>query len=498
LQQSQGSFAANKPSNIMRLSNYISLLPAFLALALAAPVSARPALEKPNLVVILLDDCGYGDFSHTGNPVIHTPNVSRLVREGLNFPQFYTASPACSASRYALLTGRNPRRSGFGTWVLGPAAARYIHPNEITIAEGLKNQGYATGMFGKWHLGNPNSNNGNTPDCFPLAHGFDVWEGTNVSNDYDPGANLIRSNPTGTNPIPGYEMIAQNICFNNEIQDGLVARYRDRAVQFIKDHKDGPFFLYVAPNMPHLPIHASAEFRGKSLRGLYGDAIEELDAMLGSIVATLEAEGVAQHTLLVFTSDNGPWIRFQNTVSHPKYGEARLLVGSALPFRDGKGSTWEGGVREVGVWWWPGTIPPARVVRQPASTWDILPTIFHLAGEPVPADRTLDGRDIRPYLNPDLFSGTVPDFKFIYTGTNFTTIYAVRQGPWKLHTALYSQTGNNYGFSASWDDPILFNVEQDPSERFDVAADHPDTVSSLKALVTDFKNSVASEGTFWD
>ena len=472
----------------------------FLLFFLAAPPAAhaRPALEKPNLVVVFLDDCGYGDFSHTGNPTIHTPNVSRLVNEGLNFPQFYTASPACSASRYALLTGRNPRRSGFGSWVLGPTSARYIHPNEITIAEGLKNHGYATGFFGKWHLGNPNSSNGNSPNCFPLAHGFDVWEGTNVSNDYNPGANLIRSNPAGNNPIPGYEMIAENICYNAEIQDGLTRRYGDRAVQFIKDHKDNPFFLYVAPNMPHLPVHASEGFRGKSLRGLFGDVIEEIDDMLGRIVATLRAEGIAENTLLVFTSDNGPWIKFQNTASDPKYGEARILIGSALPFRDGKGSTWEGGVRVVGVWWWPGTIQPARVIQQPASTWDVLPTIFNLAGEPVPSDRTLDGRDIRPYLNPTLFPGTVPDFKFIYTGANFNTIYAARKGPWKLHTALYSQTGNNYGFSASWDNPILFNVEPDPSERYDVAADHPAEVADLKALITDFNNSVADEGTFWD
>ena len=295
------------------------------------PLLGRDALDKPNVVVIFLDDCGYGDFSHTGNPTIHTPQISKMVREGLNFPQFYTASGACSASRYALLTGRNPRRSGFGTWVLSPNATKYIHPNEVTLAEGLKNRGYKTGFFGKWHLGNPNGNNGNTPNAFPLAHGFDVWEGTNVSNDYTTGSHLIKSNPAGNNPVAGYEMIAANILNNIPIHENLTKRYRERAVEFIGENRDDPFFLYVAPNMPHLPVYASDEFKGKSLRGLYGDVIEEIDAMVGALMAKLVAEGIAENTLMVFTSDNGPWIRFQNDANHSKYAEARILIGSALP-----------------------------------------------------------------------------------------------------------------------------------------------------------------------
>jgi arylsulfatase len=475
----------------------ITLLACCLPLLLAAtPLAGRPALDKPNLIVVFLDDCGYGDFSHTGNPSIHTPTISRLVREGLNFPQFYCASPACSASRYALLTGRNPARSGFGTWVLGPTAARFIHPNEVTIAEGLRNRGYATGFFGKWHLGTPNSNNGLNPEAFPLAHGFDTWEGTNVSNDYRSDNHLVRSDPAGNDPVPGYEILVDEV-LNDPIHDELTRIYRDRAVQFIKDHKDGPFFLYVATNMPHLPIHASDEFRGTSLRGLYGDCIEEIDAMVGSLVTTLEAENIAENTLLVFTSDNGPWIRFQNTAWDDRYKEARILIGSALPFRDGKGSIWEGGFRVPGVWWWPGTIQPATVVRQPAATLDVLPTIFALAGEPLPSDRTIDGRDIRPYLNSGVFPGTVPDFAFFYTGGNARTVYAVRNGPWKLTTGLYTQTGDNYGFSASVNDPLLFQVEQDPHERFDVSSQNPEVVNQLKALRTDFIDSVNNEGSFW-
>ena len=468
-----------------------------LSLAMIGSAQSRPALDKPNVVVILLDDCGYGDFSHTGNPAIRTPNVSRLVSEGGNFPQFYAASPACSASRYALLTGRNPGRSGLGTWVLGVDSARYLHPKEVTLAEGLKDRGYSTGFFGKWHLGTPNEKNGHTADAFPLAHGFDVWEGTNVSHDYGEGVNLIRSSPVGTTPISGYEIVAKNISTNVPIQEGLTQRYRDLGVKFIREHKEKPFLLYLAPNMPHLPVRAGREFQGKSKRGPYGDCIEEIDAMLGTIVKALEDEDIARNTLVVFTSDNGPWIKFQNTKDDRLFGEARLLIGSALPFRDGKGSTWEGGVREVGVWYWPGTIPPATVVDTPASTMDILPTVFALAGEPLPTGRTLDGRDIRHFLNADKFPGEVPDFQFIYTGAGDNRVYGSRKGPWKLHTQLYSQTGNDYGFAATPEVPLLFNVEQDCGERIDRRAEHPEVVAGLRKLIDDFNASLNSEGTFW-
>jgi arylsulfatase A len=467
-------------------------------LLLTFPLHARPPLEKPNVVVVFLDDCGYGDFAHTGNPTIHTPHVTRLASEGANFPQFYAASPACTASRYSLLTGRNPRRSGFGTWVLGPNDPRHIHTKEVSLAEGLKNRGYATGFFGKWHLGTPNSNNQNTANAFPLAHGFDLWEGTNVSNDYTkPPVKLIRSHPEGTTPIPGYEILTDQLATNIPVHEDLTSRYRDLAVNFIRKKKDHPFLLYLAPNMPHLPVHAGAAFKGKSRRGPYGDCIEEIDAMIGTIVSTLEAEGIARNTLVILSSDNGPWIRFENTAEHPLYGEARTLVGSALPFRDGKGSTWEGGVRVVGVWYWPGVIAPRTVVRDPASTMDVLPTAFALAGEPLPSGRTIDGRDIRPYLNPATFPGTVPDFRLIYTGTGGNAIHAVRKGPWKLHIALYSQTGNNHGFTASRSSPLLFNVERDPHERIDRHAEEPGVVADLQSVISSFETSLDAEQTFW-
>lgn len=479
-----------------------------LSIALVAHLQVvatpRPALEKPNLIIIFLDDAGYTDFSHTGHPTIETPAISRIAREGLNFTQFYSASPACTASRYGLLTGRNPRRSGM-RWVIGPGSSQHIHQDEITIAEGLKAAGYTTGMFGKWHLGNPNGSNNNTANAFPLAHGFDTWLGTNVSHDYN-DSRLIRSNPAGNSPIPGYEILRQNIgtIGNEPLITDLTLLYRDAAVDFIRENKDSPFFAYIAPNYPHLHVAVTEPFEGVSERGLLGDCMAEIDDLVATVRTTLEDEGIAENTLIIFTSDNGHWIRFQNDANHPKYGEARIHIGSARPFRDGKGSTWEGGQRVPGVFWWPGTIQPRTVSREPASTLDILPTALSLANQPIPNDRNLDGRDIRPYLNPNLFPGNVADFEFLYAGWDQNAIYAVRKGKWKLHTHLYSQTGNSWGFANNGSgritlaSPILFDLEADPSERFNRAAENPAAVAELQAIIDSFNTSVSDEGTFWD
>lgn len=468
-----------------------------LAAALISPLGARPALEKPNVVVILLDDAGYGDFSHTGNPTINTPNLSKMVRDGLNFPQFYCGSSACSASRYSLLTGRNPARSGLGSWVLGPETKKYLHPNEVTLAEGLMHSGYATAMFGKWHLGTPNKANEMTVEALPLAHGFDQWIGTNVSHDYKPGVDLIQSNPSASNPVAGYETIEKNVGNNVAVLEGLTKRYTDAAIDFIRAKKDNPFLIYLAPNFPHLPVHASADFKGTSLRGLYGDCIEEIDSNLGRLRAAIDQAGITENTLIIFASDNGPWIKYQNTVKDPNYGEARLLIGSAGPFRDGKGSTWEGGQRVPGVFCWPGTIRPGSVVNASASTLDILPTVFALAKEPLPAGRVLDGRDIRPYFNADTFPGTVPSFAFYFSGFGDNSIGAVRQGPWKLHVRIESQTGDNYGFTASPAKPLLFNVEEDPGEHFNRVSEQPKKVVELQGLLKSFSDSVAADVNFW-
>lgn len=462
-----------------------------------AQAFARPALDKPNVIVILLDDAGYADFSHTGNPTIHTPQISKLANEGLNFPQFYSGAPACSASRYALLTGRSPARSGLGQWVIDPESKTHIHPKEITLAEGLKSRGYKTAICGKWHLGTPNASNGMTPEALPLAHGFDQWIGTQVSHDYA-NAQLIESKPGGKTPVDGYEVIEPQLARNAKAQEGLTQLYTDRAIEFIHQNADDPFFIYLTPNMPHLGVYVSDEFKGKSPRGAYGDCMEEIDANVGRIREALDDEGIAKNTLIIFTSDNGPWMKFQDTANDPKYGEARTLVGSALPFRDGKGSTWEGGVRVPGVWYWPGTIRPATVERGPASSCDILPTVFSLAGVPIPKDRKLDGRDIRPLLNADVFPGKVGIFRYAYTGAK-NEVCGIRVGPWKLSTSLVSQVNpGGWGFTASKEKPLLFQVEKDVGERIDRAAESKIEVEQIQVSLNGFLESLNKETAFWD
>jgi arylsulfatase len=471
---------------------FLSLLTVIVLGSLFAPSAlalGRSATNHPNVILILMDDAGYADAAHTGHPTIRTPAMSRLVNEGVNFTQFY-AQPACTASRYALLTGRNPRRSGLGTWVLDPTAMKFIHPNEVTIAQGLKAQGYATGMFGKWHLGEPNTSNTNNPNALPLAHGFDVYFGTSVSHDYATGCYLLDSPSTNAPQyvVPGYQVQGTN----QTADTTLTSKYVDRSVSFIQTNKDQPFFLYLAFNMPHLSLNPGVAFAGTSPAGKLGDVLEEIDNGLSRILSTLQTLGIATNTLVILTSDNGPWVVKYTTAE-------RLDAGYAGPFRDGKGSTWEGGVRELACMWWPGVIAPGNVQRQPASTMDVLPTVFAIAGQPLPTGRTLDGRDLRSYLNPTLWTNTVPEFTYIYAGgVNWSTLYGARKGSWKLHTTIYSQTGNNYGYnSVSWNNPLLFQVEQDPGEHWNQAATQSAKVAELKTLINTFSNSVATEQTFW-
>ncbi|WP_159434874.1 sulfatase family protein [Rubritalea squalenifaciens] len=464
-----------------------------LACACSLPLAqAREVMDKPNVIIIYLDDSGYGDFSYNGNPVIETPNISRLAHNGLNCTQFYVSSPACSASRYSLLTGRYPGRSGFGTWVIGPGSKPHLRSAEITIAEGLKANGYKTGMFGKWHLGNPNKGNQMSTEALPLAHGFDTWVGTNVSHDYD-NAKLLKSDPSGNKPVKGYSEVAKNLPSDDEASTSLTGLYTDAAVSFIKQNKDKPFFAYVAHNQPHLGLYVSEKFKGKSKRGLLGDVMAEVDDSVGRILQTLKDEGIDKNTLVVFSSDNGPWILFRDLKfkNHPKYGEARTHVGYAQPFRDGKGSTWEGGHRVPGIFYWPGVIKPQRLLA-PVSTLDVLPTVLTITGAKLPDDRKLDGRNISPYLlGSD--SQKVDDFEFIYSYFD-NKPSAIRVGPWKLHIRIGSQTGNNYNFKASEKQPLLFNVEEDLGERIDRASEQPEIVERLLKKLRDKRSEIEKTG----
>jgi arylsulfatase A len=454
----------------------------------AAP--PRAATDRPNLIVVLLDDAGYGDFSITGNPTTRTPSLERLSREGLRFAQFYCSTAACSASRYSLLTGRNASRCGLGQWVIPPSHDRFLHPKEITIADGLRQRGYKTAIFGKWHLGTPNAANDFNTNAFPLAHGFDKYCGLNCSADYKDVA--FYEGPAATPNFAGiYHINDTNVRYNAELQSTFTHRFTDETINFMHQNHDRPFFIYLAYTLPHLPLYPNSEFAGKSLRGTYGDIVEELDASLGRVLDALNQEDLAKNTLVVFTSDNGPWILWR------KDKNERLNVGDSGPFRDGKGSGWEGGVRVPGVFWWPGMIAPGTSVMQPASTLDILPTIFRLAGEPLPTDRTIDGRDISPLLAPKTFGGSVPEFTFFYTDAG-NNVSGVRKGAWKLHTKIYTQIGDNYGYTGvSFDNPLLFQVEHDFGERFNLAAEEPAKVKELQDTLTVFKKQADAEGTFW-
>jgi arylsulfatase len=451
---------------------------------------------KPNVVIFYLDDSGYGDYSHNGNPTINTPNITKLTQDGTNFTQFYVATAACTASRYSLLTGRYPSRSGLGCWVIGPGSKRHIHKNEITIADRLKENGYHTGMFGKWHLGTPNKNNQFSPDALPLAHGFDQWIGTNVSHDYG-NAMLIKSDPQGNTPIKGYTTLTQNLPSHQKVCESLTNLYTTEAIKFIKKNKSEPFFTYIAYNMPHLGLFVSDKFKGSSRRGLLGDCMQEIDDSVGRVRQAIADAGLAKNTIIVFASDNGPWVLFQNTKKHPRYGEARLNIGYALPFKDGKGSTWEGGHRVPGIIVWPGTIAKNKVEQTPVSTLDILPTLLDFTHSKPITDRAIDGRNLRPLLLPDTTDQKLAPFCFFYHYSD-NRPSAIRVGPWKMHIRIGSQTGDNHGFKASRKKPLLFQVEQDISERFDRASEHPDLIKKMMKLLNDFENETKQTGTFWD
>ncbi len=434
----------------------------FSALLLSFQGSEPAPLPMPNIVLLFCDDLGYGDLGVYGHPTIRTPNLDRMAAEGMKFTNFYSGSPACTASRYALLTGRYPIRSGF-SWVLYPDSERGIHPEEMTLAEGLQQAGYRTACFGKWHLGSTKR------EYLPLQNGFDEYLGLPYSNDMIPPIHpdiaLLQGNDT-------LEM--------NPDQRTLTRRYTKQAQAFIQRNKGRPFFLYLPYAMPHLPLHPGEAFAGKSLRGTYGDVVEEIDWSAGEIMKLLDKLGLSENTLVFFTSDNGPWI-----IKNEEGGSAGLL-------RDGKGSTWEGGMRAPAIARWPGIIEGGSAQMGRACTLDLFATALELAGVPVPTDRAVDGRNITPLLK-----GEIPDkvdsAPFFYYGPH--ELHAVRKGPWKLHLRTSSQTGiQHFGGKA----PLLFNLDIDPSEQYDLADAQPERVKELLAVAEAHKKAVEREGTYYE
>lgn len=438
-----------------------------------------PALgaDKPNFIVVFCDDLGYGDLGCFGHPTIRTPNLDRMAAEGQKWTNFYVGASVCTPSRAALLTGRLPVRNGMMSAkrrVLFPDSKGGLPDGEVTIAEALKSAGYSTAAIGKWHLGH-------LPPYLPTAHGFDTYWGIPYSNDMDaqkgfPGyRQTAQGDANYVAPIEQYNVPVIHDTTEVERpadQRTITARYTERAIEFIKRHHEEPFFVYLAHNLPHIPLYAGKEHLGTSRRGLFGDVIEEIDAGVGQILETLKQLDLDKDTLVVFTSDNGPWLPF-----HTHGGSAGLL-------REGKGTTFEGGMREPTVFWWPGKVGPGVQIEM-GATMDLLPTFCGLAGIAPPDDRTLDGYDLAPLLLRQ--TETSPRDRVFYWREE--QLWAVRVGPWKAHFI----TQGCYGVGPKRQEhetPELYHLEHDPSEKYNISARHPDVIKRLSTIAADHRKSI--------
>ncbi len=466
----------------MNTGKYVLSAVSLLLLLTGAFVSEARAQEKrPNFVVIFTDDLGYGDLGVFGNPNIRTPNLDRMAYEGQKWTNFYASASVCTPSRAGLLTGRYAIRSGLAgnPRVLFEWSAGGLPEREITIAEGLKNAGYATACIGKWHLGH-------LPKYLPTNQGFDYYYGVPYSNDMDVDPEMavaddvtFRKDMTlekmrdPENKQWGWVPLLENdkVIEYPANQNTLTARYTKKATNFIKEHSDERFFLYYPHTFPHIPLRASDTFRGKSKRGLYGDVVEEIDWSVGRIRETLREQGIAENTLVVFTSDNGPWL-----VKETNGGSSGLL-------RNGKGTTWEGGMREPTIMWWPGTLDKG-VVTEMGSTLDLFPTFMKLAGVKIPDDRRYDGYDLRPVLYGN---GPSPRNEMFYYRAD--ELYAARKGPFKAHFITQGVYGEGPD-RQEHDPPKLYNLDEDPAERFNVADQNQEVIDEIRTMVEEHRNTI--------
>jgi len=433
------------------------------------------AQQPTNFVVVFLDDMGYGDLTVTGATGYRTPNIDRLCKEGMRFTNFYTAQAVSSAARAGLLTGCYPNRIGFAG-ALDHTAKVGIAQSEETIAEMLKKKNYVCGAYGKWHLGHH-------PQFLPTNNGFDDYCGLPYSNDMWP---YHPQNPSYYPDLPLFDGVnIINPKVTPEFQTQLTTLYTERAVSFIEKNKDKPFFVYLAHSMPHVPLFVSDKFKGKSEQGLYGDVMMEIDWSVGEIMKTLEKLGLDKNTLVVFTSDNGPWLNYGNH------------AGSTGGLREGKGTAFEGGQRVPCIMRLPGTIPAGVICNQLASTIDLLPTFAHISGAPLPALR-IDGVNIISLMtNADAVSSPRKYFLYYYRQNDLD---AIRNNRFKL---VFPHAGRTYeGFLPGNDgkagrvndrqpfELALYDLIRDPGERYDVKELYPEVVDELTKIADEARNDL--------
>jgi len=448
---------------------------AFVLLSFGAAIAAD---RLPNFVIIFIDDMGYADIGPFGAQGYQTPALDRMAREGRIFTDFYVSQAVCSASRASLMTGSYNVRVGiFGA--LNHRAEHGLSAREMTLAEVVKQKGYATACYGKWHLGHH-------PKFLPTSHGFDEYFGLPYSNDMWPYHPTAGKDYPSLPLIEGVRVVDSDVTGEDQAQ--LTRLYTERAVRFIERHKSRPFLVYLPHTMVHVPLFVSEKFRGKTRRGLFGDVVEEVDWSVGQILDTIRRLGLERQTMVIFTSDNGPWL---------SYGDH---AGSAGPLREGKGTMFDGGCRVPTVMWWPGSIPAGTRCTEPAMTIDLLPTIARLVGARLP-DHPIDGKDIWPLIAGEAGARSPQEAYYFYWGQE---LQAVRMGRWKLHfphtyRTLAGRPGGSGGKPAPYEEArielSLFDLATDVGETTNVADRHPDVVARMRQLADRMRAELGDSAT---
>ena len=457
----------------MKKIQTLSMLSAAFLANTADVRGAEQATSKPNFVVIFCDDLGYGDIGCYGNPTIKTPNIDRMACDGLKMTQFYVGAAISTPSRSSLMTGRLPVRNGmYGDkrGVLFPDSKAGLGQDETTIAKILQQNGYATGCVGKWHLG------AHSP-YLPTDHGFDTYFGIPYSNDMSP----VQNSGIHAKNYPPTPLILDDKQIESEPDQGeLTRRYTEKAISFIKEHKESPFFLYFAHTFPHIPLYTNARFGGTSKRGLYGDVVQEIDWSVGEVLKALREQGLDENTFVIFTSDNGPWLtELENG-------------GSAGPLKDGKGTWWEGGFRVPAIISMPGKIAPA-ISDEIMTSMDLFPTFLSMAKIDQPANLVLDGVNQSQMLFEEKSSAR--DEVFYWWGSE---LMAVRKGPWKYY---FKTISDQYLRTAKIEvpaEPLLFNLQTDISEKFNKAKENPEIVKQLIQIAEGHKNDMKIKASVCD